>query len=94
MKKNLIKILLKRPIRNVIKKFWSPQKLNIGDNNKRFKCWGWVTADIANADYIVDFRKDNLPIADQNCGIVYTSHMIEHITDDSVVRLFEEVYCR
>ncbi len=78
--------------RPIMKHFWKPKKLVLGDTNRRFVCWGWETVDIANADYNVNFRNDDIPFPDKSCSIVHTSHMIEHLPDESASHLFSEVY--
>lgn len=74
-------------------KILNTHKYNIGDTNKKFHAKGWSTIDIKDADYIVNVRNQaTLPIDDQCADAIYTSHMIEHVSDEAVEHLFSEIY--
>jgi len=78
--------------RKLIRKSWSPKKVNLGDRNRNFVCWGWETADITDADYVLNFHEPKLPLDNSSCSAIYSSAMIEHISDESVSKLFSEIY--
>jgi len=79
-------------LRPLIIKCWKTHGLNLGDTNINFGCWGWETVDINNADHKVNFRNGNLPFQDNSIKVIYSSHMIEHIFDESAQVLFNEIY--
>ncbi len=79
-------------LRPVLRKFFSPKKLVLGDTNNRFTCWGWETVDLVDSDYLLDLRTEVLPLSDNSANLVFSSHMIEHISDASASRLFLEIY--
>ena len=64
----------------------------LGETNDNFFRHSWMTIDLYNADYLCDFRKDTLPFDDCSLDAVYTSHVIEHLTKESGIRLFREIY--
>ncbi|EDL53902.1 hypothetical protein VSAK1_09578 [Vibrio mediterranei AK1] len=68
-------------------------KLNVGPGPK-WNCNGWSTIDYYHdADFRIDLRSDYvLPISDEVVSKVFCSHVIEHLSDDSVLQLFKEVY--
>jgi SAM-dependent methyltransferase len=52
-----------------------------------------VTLDWTDADYVVDLRQtDHLPFRDGSQRFVYSSHLVEHLDDETIARLFAE--CR
>ena len=69
-------------------------KVIFGDQNNKDYGEGWVTVDWRNADVNLywdevsrfKFWKDN------EIDMVYTSHTIEHMTDETVENLFREFY--
>lgn len=67
------------------------KKLNLGVSNT-ISLLGWETVDIKDAHHIVDFRKDKLPFSDNSCALIYSSHLIEHLTDEILIKLFSEIY--
>jgi SAM-dependent methyltransferase len=64
----------------------------LGDTRSTFKRKGWYTADLVDADFVVDLRKETLPFLDSTLMAVHSSHVIEHITYSSGLQLFKEVY--
>lgn len=78
--------------RPLLRCFWKSKRLVLGDTNKRFACWGWETVDIVDADNNVNFRNDALPFPDESVSLVFSSHVIEHISDESAFHLFSEVH--
>jgi ubiquinone/menaquinone biosynthesis C-methylase UbiE len=89
----LFKLQNQRLVRTSLRKTWKSKKLNIGDTNKIFNCWGWETVDIINSDITINLRNnENIPIDNKCVKAVYSSHVIEHLNDDSVSFLFSEIY--
>lgn len=43
-------------------RFSGKQFVSLGDTNSSFYRPGWKTVDLVNADYIVDFRQQPLPL--------------------------------
>lgn len=71
-----------------------PTKLNIGGGNWYRR--GWHNVDLYANDAFVDFRTDfrsgeALPIPDETVATVFSSHVIEHISDAEVERVAAEV---
>ena len=50
------------------------------------------TCDIKDADFKIDFRNGTLIFPDESASLVFSSHMIEHISNESASFLFSEVY--
>lgn len=75
-------------------------KLNIGAN--AFSKEGWLKLDKPSQRYRIEqghihiphdlLSGDDIPIENKTLLAAYTSHTIEHITDDAVTHLFSEVY--
>lgn len=72
--------------------FTAPIKLNIGAGNVRFKA-GYVTLD-ANPVHAPDIvaTVPPIPLPDACCSEVYSSHFLEHLTDDQVCELVREAW--
>ena len=64
----------------------------LGEANHSFFRPGWETFDIVDADYLLDMRKDPLPIPEGIIDAVYASHLIEHIDFQASKKLFQEAY--
>lgn len=73
-------------------RFSSKQYISLGDTNSSFFRPGWKTLDLVNADYIVDFRKDALPFKNDTVDAVHSSHVIEHLSQEAGLWLFQEIY--
>ena len=79
----------------------TPRYVNIGAGN--FYHPLWHNLDMPN-DYYAGQQKDklhishdltssqHLPFADQTLHVAYTSHVVEHLSNDDVAHLFAEVY--
>ena len=78
--------------RRFFRKTWKPKSLNLGHTNRGFAAWGWETVDLAGADYNVDFRTGGIELPDGCCENIYSSHMIEHMDDESAMRVFREAH--
>lgn len=81
-----------RLFRPVELRFSTPRKLVLGDVNRRFRVRGWRTADIANADYVINLREGRLPWDSDSLELLYTSHLIEHLPSGAADGLFQEIY--
>jgi len=66
--------------------------ITLGDNNSSFFRPGWETANLFDADYIIDFRQDNLPFENNTLDAVHCSHVIEHISNEAGLKLIQEIY--
>lgn len=71
----------------------SPARLNIGGGNWYER--GWSNADLYAApgfvDIALDLRLDpSFPIDDDSLDLVFSSHVIEHVDDDTVAGLLSE----
>lgn len=71
-----------------------PEKkfVSLGDTNSSFYRPGWETADLINADYLVDFRQKSLPFENNSLNGIHSSHVIEHISQEAGLKLFQEIY--
>ena len=78
---------LENQVRFAEKKF-----ISLGDTNSSFYRPGWETADLINADYLVDFRQEPLPFENDSLDGVHSSHVIEHISQEAGLQLFQEIY--
>ena len=53
----------------------------------------YVTIDLQDADYRVDFRKkEKLPFPDNSQSVIYSAHMFEHIPHDTVLFILKECF--
>lgn len=70
----------------------APIKLNLGSGNVRGRD-GYVTLDAnpAHHPHIVA-TVPPIPLPDACCATVYSSHFLEHLTDDLVVELMREAW--
>ena len=60
-------------------------KLIFGDNNEKNYGKDWVTCDWRGGDINMYFNKNSkIPLEDNTLQIIYTSHVIEHMTDSVV----------
>lgn len=71
-----------------------PAKLNIGGGNWYRR--GWHNVDLYALDAFVDFRTDfrtgdALPLADASITTAFSSHVVEHISDEEVANIAAEV---
>ncbi len=65
--------------------------VTLGDRNPSFYRPGWVTVDLADADFQRDLRRDDLPFATESVDAMYSSHLVEHLSSEQGARLFREV---
>lgn len=71
------------------------ERLNIGGGNWYRR--GWHNVDLyahpAFADIAVDFRLDaRLPVDDDSLEVVFSSHVIEHVDDETVATIVREAH--
>ena len=74
--------------------------INIGSGD--WKCDGWINLDYPTKWYAksqshnkfipYDIRKDLLPFKDESVDLIYCSHVIEHIENEYIDKLFNECY--
>lgn len=68
-------------------------KIDIGCGG--FKKDGFIGIDILpipGIDYVADLRKEPLPFVDNSVDEVFTSHFLEHLEIDDVVKVMEEIH--
>ncbi len=66
--------------------------VSLGDTNSKFYRSGWETVDLLDADFICDLRKECLPFESESLDAVYFSHVIEHLSAEVGLHLFQEIY--
>lgn len=82
-----------RPVRWVLTRGFRSGLLALGEPRSAAVPAKWVTLDWTEADYVIDLRRtDRLPFSDGSQRFVYTSHLVEHLDDETIARLFAE--CR
>ena len=74
--------------------------INIGSGN--WSCSGWTNLDFPSDHYkeaqkrhkIIPYniREDNIPFDDNSVDVIYTSHVIEHIENEYIQRMFAECF--
>jgi len=75
-------------------------RINIGSGN--WSCDGWTNLDYPSEWYnkaqkkheIVPYniREDNIPYEDNSVDVIYCSHVIEHIENEYIQKMFNECY--
>ena len=74
--------------------------VNLGSGN--WSCERWINLDYASEWYAdaqknhkivpYDIRNDDLPFSDNSVDVIYCSHVIEHIENIHIQKMFEECY--
>jgi hypothetical protein len=79
------------PLPELIAELTNGRKLNLGPGPK-WQCSGWQTVDLYHeADFRLDFRTGTpLPFDDDSVSIVFASHVLEHLSDESAEYLLGE----
>jgi len=72
--------------------FSSNKKIIVGDNNNKYFGRGWETVDMKGADHVLNVIDTTLPFKDNEISLIYTSHMIGHITNKEALKLFKEFF--
>lgn len=86
---------------NITKKtqyFGEGTKINLGSGG--YDIDGWINLDYdsdwyntTQGEYITyDIRSDNIPFSSNSVDLVYCSHVIEHLEDNHIKRMFNEVF--
>jgi SAM-dependent methyltransferase len=87
------RLLGARLVRRMITRNFSTGLVALGERNAYTFPMGWITVDWAEADYSFWFSADSrLPFADNSQSIVYSAHMMEHVEDDALERLLNEIH--
>lgn len=94
IKKLLNFFLSKKAVRNL---FIDKKKLKIaiGEryNYQLYKILSWVLIDHKESDIDHNFENDSkIPLGDNSVSFIYSSHMIEHISDQALKNLLYEAY--
>lgn len=76
----------------ILIRYGSKKLVSLGDTNRSFFRPGWRTCDLVDADYIIDFRKNQLPFPENSLDAIHSSHLIEHISTDAGLKLFREIF--
>ncbi len=89
-----IKLILGNKLyRSIVTKGFSSKKLAIGEQNKYGIDSSWITVDMSGADFNFDFRiKPTIPMSDSSVKLIYCSHVVEHLSDDANIHVFNESY--
>ena len=69
-----------------------PLRLNLGSGNRRPRA-GYVTLDAdPNVGAQIVARVPPIPLPDESCETVYSSHMVEHLTSEDATALIAEIW--
>jgi predicted SAM-dependent methyltransferase len=95
--RNIYVVTIKKILRKIylfLDRRLYPRKLIIGDRNSTYFGPGYETIDWAfDCDHRINLlRSHKLPFKDNYVTSIYSSHVIEHLDDDSLLKLFEECY--
>lgn len=78
-------------MRRIFTKNYSSGFLSVGEQNRFCVAPNWITVDLDGADYNIDLRKkERLPFKDGSISLIYSSHMIEHLNDETCQFFFQE----
>jgi SAM-dependent methyltransferase len=87
------RILGSRFFRRLFTRNFSSGLVALGERNSYAFPMGWITVDWSQADFSFWLSKDSsLPFADNSQRVVYSSHMMEHVEDDALERLLQEIH--
>mgnify|MGYP000044051647 FL=1 len=82
-----------KPLRKYFTHNFTSGYLAVGEQNNYCISPEWITLDISNADFNYDIRQHKpFPFADESVTIIYSSHMIEHLPENTCLYFFEEAY--
>lgn len=80
-------------VRRFLTRGFSSGLIALGERNSYLIPGRWITVDWVGGDVTADFRAGHgLPFSDDSQRFVYSAHLVEHLDDDSISRLFAE--CR
>ena len=90
----LIKSTFKKIYFNIYRFFNKPNTnyLAIGESKEYFPPPYWTLMDIKKSDININFEKTDYKINNSNLKYIYSSHCIEHLTDDAINYLFKEIF--
>jgi SAM-dependent methyltransferase len=79
--------------RRLLTSNYSSGLVALGERNSYAFPMRWITVDWSQADFSFWFSHDSrLPFTDNSQRIVYSSHMMEHVKDDALAQLFQEIH--
>jgi SAM-dependent methyltransferase len=82
-----------KAVRRLLTRGFSSGLIALGERNTYLIPGRWITVDWVGADVAADLRAGHvLPFGDGSQRFVYSAHLVEHLDDDSISRLFAE--CR
>ncbi len=82
-----------RAFRRIVTKNFSSGKVALGERNNYPFPLDWVRVDWKDADYEVNLSESpTLPFRDNSQKLIYTAHMIEHLSQESLPKLLNECY--
>lgn len=100
--KNLRSLLHKKQLykdstfRRIVTQNFSSGKVGLGERNTYISPLfplDWIRVDWQDADYNINLsRSPQLPFKDNSQKLLYSAHMIEHLSSESLPKLFDECY--
>ncbi len=82
-----------RFVRKYFTKNFNSGFLAVGEQNKYCVAPDWITIDIDGADFNYDIREHQpFPFADNSIKLIYSSHMVEHLPEETCEYFFKEAY--
>ena len=66
--------------------------LAIGESKEYFPPPYWTLMDIKESDINVNFEETNYKVNNSQLKFIYSSHCIEHLSDDAINYLFNELF--
>lgn len=88
--------LFRSPIlRKFFTKNYTSGLVAIGERLHRFESIGpqWIYVDIKNSDRMLNFRQGiDLPFEDESISVIYSAHMIEHLTPNTLKCFIKECF--
>lgn len=81
------------PVRRILSSNYSTGLVALGERNTYRIPTNWVTVDWGEADFVVDFSElKPLPFADASQRVVYSAHLIEHVSQEVLEHLISESF--
>ena len=79
---------------NLYRFFKNPDSsyLAIGESKEYFPPPYWTLMDIKESDINVNFEETNYKVNNSQLKFIYSSHCIEHLSDDAINYLFNELF--
>jgi SAM-dependent methyltransferase len=86
-------ILVNPLVRWVQTRGYRSGKIALGEKNRYGRSHDWITVDIEGADFDLELEPNSrLPFADASQSAVYSCHVVEHLDDQTVGRMFDECF--